>query len=807
MKFWVASIIIIEIAFTITPLFAQQTAIPDSLMKRLFTQAHLFPQENIYAQTDKSDYVAGDTIWFRAHLVDAISRKPASESRYIYAELINSQVDTLVCRVKARKDSLNMIYGYIALPPFLPKGIYRFRAYTHYARNWGKDSFFNKSLHIYATRKSEAQESMPSLTTDYQVDFFSEGGQAIDRQLCRITFKAQNNRGNGENIHGVIINEKGDTLTTFNCLHNGMGEFSFVPFTGKNYFALCTNDNGMQKRFRLPQAVRHGAALKVTTDRKRCYVSVVHDSLFSTDSLQLLVLQRGLPRFAGHWDKQAGHMIFSKQAFETGTVHFLLLADNGKILSERLAFIQHPDSLSLTLSTSLTKHITRHPIDVAIELKDVNNKFLDGNCSVAVTDASDVPLDETTHILSTLLLTADLKGTIEAPGWYFGSADLDKRAQALDILMRIHGWRRYDLQAAINGQYALPSQLPETSMQLSGEIKSVFGKPIKKSSVQIFAPGTSLITQVETDTKGNFKLNGFEYPDSTRYLITALSHKGKKNVVLQMHPEQYPVVTPQTNATFYHDSGSKKLSTINEDRYVQKVIQNIGYNEGMRHYLLGEVKVSASAKPVYQTEYERDANITIREERIRQSGLPDLGTALRALAGINATSILQNNTAAVVLDGVPIQSEPNSSNPELSDFTLKWLFTAFNINDIEQIDVIKGPLAAGYLQGKQFFLIAITTKKGGEQYNTRYISTNMSVWTPLGYQKPVEMYSPRYEKPSASPNKPDMRTTIYWKPNVIIKDGKAYFSFYTADSPSSYNIIIEGVSTEGNIFRKVETIF
>lgn len=785
-----------------------QTPLPtDTLTNRLLAQTRLFPQENIYVHTDKSDYVAGDTLWFRAYLVNAISRKPESMSRYVYTELIDAQADTLVCRVKVRKDSLDMTYGYIPLPPSLPKGIYRLRAYTRYACNWGEDSFFNKPIRIYAARKTEKQNST-GRPADYQVDFFPEGGQAIDRQLCRIAFKAQNDRGNGENIRGVLTDEKGDTLTRFDCVHNGMGEFSFVPLAGKSYFATCVNGSGKQKRFRLPQALPQGAALKVTADRTRCHVSVVHDSLFATDSLQLLVLQRGHPRFAGQCDSRTGAMTFPQKAFETGVVHFLLLANNGKILSERLVFIRHTDSPEVKLSASLSHHAARQPVEVLMELEDADGILPDGNCSVAVTDAADIPLDETTHILSTLLLTADLKGEIETPGWYFGTADSLLRSHALDLLMRTHGWRRYDLQAAINGRYTLPAHLPETAMQLSGEVKTTFGKPAVKSSVQIFAPGTSLMTQVETDAKGRFTLNGFELPDSVRYLVTALSRTGKKNVGLQMQPETYPPVAPLPDASFYTGSLPGEKTTIDEEEYVRKTIQNIGYSEGMRHYLLGEVKVTARSKPVYQTEYEHDARVTVKEERIRQSGLPDLGTVLRAFGGINTSTILgEMRTTKLVLDGMPIEDNPGASNADATLSPIRWILTAFNVDDIAQIDIIKGPLAAAYLQGKQYTLIAITTKRGGGQYNARYLSTNMAVWTPLGYQKPVEMYAPRYAKSSATIGKPDMRTTIYWKPNVIVKQGRAQFSFYMADPPSSYNVVIEGVTSEGKVFRKVKRIF
>lgn len=47
----------------------------------------------------------------------------------------------------------------------------------------------------------------------------------------------------------------------------------------------------------------------------------------------------------------------------------------------------------------------------------------------------------------------------------------------------------------------------------------------------------------------------------------------------------------------------------------------------------------------------------------------------------------------------------------------------------------------------------------------------------------------------------DLRTTIYWKPNVIFKEGEAEISFYAADSPVNYSILVEGISNDGKTLR------
>lgn len=783
-------------------LSAQLAIPPDTLVNRLLTQTRLFPQESLYVHTDKSDYVAGDTVWFRAYTINAISRKPENLSRYVYAELIGAQADTVVYRVRTRKDTLGRIYGHIPLPPSLPKGTYHFRAYTHYTRNWGEDGFFAKPIRIYAMRPTEKQEKkLPP--TDYQVDFLPEGGQAIGGQPCRIAFKAQNQQGTGEHIRGVVTDEQGDTLARFGTLHNGMGEFTLALASGKRYVARCINNRGQEKHFDLPRAMSRAAALKVTMSQQECSVSVVHDSLFDTESMQLVVLQRGHPHFAKPWDKRKETLIFPQQLFDTGVVHFLLLGTGGKIESERLVFVNHPEESVLTLSTDCTQYAPRQRVNATIELTDGQNRPLEGSCSISVTDVTDVPMDESTHILSALLLTADVKGAIEAPGWYFGKVADPERIHALDLLMRIHGWRRYDLQAVIYGQYVRPTQLPEGSMQLSGEVKTSMNRATKNTPVQVYVQGQAMMTEVKTDEYGRFEVSGFEFPDSVRYLVTALSHKGKENVVLKMRPESYPTIVPLPHTHFAEKRDNEADAITKEQKYVHKSLQNIGYSKGMRHYLLGEVNITAQVKKEYQTDFERDANVIIREERIRKSGLPNVQTVLAALGGIYPNSPKQITFA---LDGVAIEALP-SSDPEISNSPLKWLLHTFNVDDIGQIDIIKSPLAVGYFQGRQDVVVAISTKRGGKQYNSLFTNSNMSVWTPLGYQQPIEKYAPRYDLPNPNSNKPDMRTTLHWQPNLTVCNGKASFAFYTADSPSSYHIVVEGVSTDGKVFRKVQRLF
>jgi len=56
-----------------TPVSAQEPISNDTLLHRLWKQTQLYPQEKVYAGTDRSVYVAGDTVRFSVQVVNFLS--------------------------------------------------------------------------------------------------------------------------------------------------------------------------------------------------------------------------------------------------------------------------------------------------------------------------------------------------------------------------------------------------------------------------------------------------------------------------------------------------------------------------------------------------------------------------------------------------------------------------------------------------------------------------------------------------------------------------------------------------------------
>lgn len=113
------------------------------------------PHEKVYLHTDKSAYVAGENIWFRAYGVHALVNVPGIPSRFVYVDLVDKR-DSLIERVKVgQRDSC--FYGQVHIAKDVSQGEYSLRAYTYNLQKQGKDYLFRKKIRVINPLDSRVQ--------------------------------------------------------------------------------------------------------------------------------------------------------------------------------------------------------------------------------------------------------------------------------------------------------------------------------------------------------------------------------------------------------------------------------------------------------------------------------------------------------------------------------------------------------------------------------------------------------------------------------------------------------------------------
>ncbi|MHB1177320.1 MAG: TonB-dependent receptor plug domain-containing protein, partial [Daejeonella sp.] len=223
-----------------------------------------------------------------------------------------------------------------------------------------------------------------------------------------------------------------------------------------------------------------------------------------------------------------------------------------------------------------------------------------------------------------------------------------------------------------------------------------------------------------------------------------------------------------------------------------------------RSILLAEVKV-VERKPVLKNSSNLNgagnADAIIKSDQLQNC--IDLAQCLQGrVAGILvrngiAYSMRSMNSSfrgpvpmQIIIDGMYIEPE---------------FLTSINPNDVESIEVLK-PGASSAIYGLRGYggVLVINTKRGEINNNYRSYSPGVTTYNPQGFYRAREFYSPNYEDPTTNVKVADLRTTVYWNPNVVSDStGKASVEFFNADGTGNYKAIIEGINASGIIGRKV----
>jgi len=668
-----------------------------------------------------------------------------------------------------------------------------------------KDSLLRQSFNISDLKKSLVyieydfndkfhKEFIPIelQNDDFDLAFFPEGGQIPSGAHVKMGFKALNSSGLSEEISGKIINEKEDTVVDFRTQHAGMGEFILYAFAGEKYKAVCRNSKGIERIFNLPEATDSVVSLSVVTLRDKLTISLKKPAsgYLPPSPLYIIIHTRGIILSFFEWNKEKEFVTVDKTDFPSGITHILLTDAAFRPISERLSFLINENDIAKTgFSTDRESYGTREKVMTQLSVFNADNEPLNGNFAVSITDDKDLQPDSTINILSTMLLTSELKGYIEDPAYYFRNID-NLTKYHLDELMLTQGWRRYDIPALLRGEIQHPKGFLELGSVISGVVRGgiMMTTPVKNYPVTII--GQTFQGQLFSGENGRFMQPVPDFPDSSRFIVQALTKKGGKRVELLLDSVIYP--RPVFGIPLKRNDNNAFLSD-----YIEKADLKYTYENGMRTIYLKEVVVSAQKiDKKGKSTYSSSFNTILSSEDIEKWHPQTIFDILRTVAGVNVSG----ETVSIRGGGTPLFM--------IDDFSVEAdLISSLVMDDIDEIEVVKGPQAAIFGSRGANGAILITTKRGFDQTVNRSPQWNIKSLIPLGYQNPKEFYSPKYETPDEKSSQiPDLRSTIYWNPNVKIVDGKAEISFYTADGASDYTAVIEGISDNGKLIYCRETI-
>ncbi|MDN3581081.1 TonB-dependent receptor plug domain-containing protein [Mucilaginibacter flavus] len=660
---------------------------------------------------------------------------------------------------------------------------------------------------------------LKAVSNKVDVQFFPESGNLVNGVYSKVAFKAVAADGLGADIKGTVVDDQNQQVATFNSTHLGMGVFKMIPLSGKTYKAHVTYADGSEGVYDLPKAIDNGYVLDVDNSYDDNIVvkimagKALLESAAPTSGLLLVGQSGGEIYYAGN-SADGGKTFTStiaKSKFPSGIIQFTLFNDKGEPLNERLVFIRAKDEMALTVSADKQKYAPREKVKISLNAKNPKGVPVVGSFSASVIDLSKVKIDETAEesILSNVLLTSDIKGYVEKPGYYFHDPNPTTDAD-LDVLMLTQGYRRFEWKKVLADNFAPIVYQPEKTLQISGHIKTFSGKPVAGGKITLMstAGGTFIIDTV-ADDKGNFAFKNLVFRDSIKFVVQARTVKDRKNVEIELDNIAAQPIGKNKNAADVEVSISDGLSAYLKNSK-SKYNEDIKYGLGNHTILLKEV--------VVRDRKDKNAELMKNSNNLNGGGNADQVLTYKDFENIGGTfaTALQMKASFVLVrrgaDGLNRAYSTRSPGQPMQlivdgVYVEPDFLDNLNTNEIGSVEVLRtiGNTAIYGFRGSGGVLV-ITTRRGGEGGVYNRYAPGVVTYSPKGYYRAREFYSPQYDDPKTNIQMQDLRTTIYWNPGVVTdKDGNTTLSFFNADGKGTYRVLIEGIDIEGNLGRQVYT--
>jgi hypothetical protein len=405
-------------------------------------------EEKLFVHLAKTFYLAGEIVWFKIYDVDARTNIPLPASGIAYVEVLNKDQKP-VLQEKIEMDS-GTGHGSFRIPASISSGQYVFRAYTSWMKNFSPDFYYCQPLTILNTLNEVAPSDSPR-KDNYLIQFFPEGGNLVNGLTSVIAFKSMDQTGKGTPCQATILDQKNDTVARSQAGRFGMGKFTLTPLSGNAYHALITIGSRVFTKD-LPAAYDQGYAMHLDElDGNRVRITVHSSTQPANPIVYLFVHTRGQTRNvqANFIADKATSFLLNKDSLDDGVSHLTIFDADKTPVCERIYFKPPDHRLLISVNPRTadsaaipTSYGTRQKIALDLATTDPAGHPVNANLSMSVFLLDSLQQIPDENILDYLLLSSDLKGRIQSPGYYFTNSGAEVK-ETLDNLMLTQGWTRF----------------------------------------------------------------------------------------------------------------------------------------------------------------------------------------------------------------------------------------------------------------------------------------------------------------------------------------------------------------------------
>ncbi|QEC66776.1 hypothetical protein FRZ67_05460 [Panacibacter ginsenosidivorans] len=772
----------------------------DSFSAKFIAAIRTNEKERAYLITDRSVYGAGEYIWFKTFLLNAVSQKTSSKSKYLFADVVNDK-DSIIKKIIL--DATNkQLSARIALPDSLPTGYYWLRAYTRQMAEHDTGEIAVKPLYVFGKtndnivikteKKTMTRDDMPAIT------FYPEGGSIMTGINSTVALQAINNNGEPLHVEGIIKDNRDTIVAHFTTNSTGLAKFDFEPSGYRRYRAVITW-NGKDISYFLPAFNYYAGQISVSHQPGSFKLRILlGDSIYSKETpTYILGISKDSLVFAGI-GKGLCEVTVEETKLPPGITTFYLFSKDFKLLSERTVYVTS-NNLHTTVAADKNIYAKHDKISLNLSITDTAQNAIPSLLAISVSDSLFTARKESCFSNTSFNLQA-VDNLFLAGNSCFTDDDID--------MMML---TRHDTYQSLNKKN-ITSVTPadDSLLFIKGTVLSDKNIPLADKSVMLISnSGSKDLFDIDTtNNEGRFLFPIDHRPDSLQIAleIKDLNNNRVINSKVVIDAITFPKLTTPGALKQYPDIDPRRAS-----QKINTYINAKWTNAEGRQLPPVSVKTIAdfdeskrvSPYSALLTAKDLDGRTPVDVAILRISGLQLLNGFL-VIHGLNAfKSPSASSEPLVLVEGAPIVMSPDgvgNVSPVMS------YLHALNPKDIDFIEVLKDGAAANYgVRGANGVILINLSNKIRDLGSN---NNNMKMFYLNGVSSPAIFPIISYDhKDKKAPATTDTRSTIFWNGNYFTAGaGNTTLTFYSSDVPSTYNISVTGITQNGDIIHKTITV-
>ncbi len=770
--------------------FSQQQ--PVDALKKLYDG---YPQEKLYLWFNKTAYVAGETIFFKAYAFTGYEASLLSTS--LYVELYDAEKRLLSTKLLPIMSGISE--GSIDLTAKLNEGVYFVRAYTTWMLNFDERFQFIKSIPVY---NHSSDYVLTPANSKWSISARPESGSLINGIETKVAVRRY--AGSPGKWSGWLYEESNPSVSIkeFNSMDENVALFAFTPEERKKYLVNVKDEYGNSKTTPLPLVQNSGVAISISQGPGSIICGLNFKNIDGNgNGYQLVGEVQTQVVYHAKLNKTGNEtsLTIPTNEVDNGILHLTLFNKDLQPVAERLVFLNH-SQLKFDSAVIDQQNISSEPRSQNKLLLNVDSVNWVSYAVIVNDERSSLPRQQD-NILSTLWLTSDLVNPVQNAASYFDQPDKSK-IDALDAIMISERWQRFDWADILKDKYPEIKHFPINYLSYTGRVTK--GNKLKANedvNLFIYLPDSSKqFIQAASDSTGNIFIDNILFMNDARifYQLNSKKYNAKLiDIKFESNNRFIPYSLPLPE-TFYTLKAKTTAST--KPLWTERASTTINIEKDIqdKYKTLKEVVVTAKLKTATQELNDKlssglfhSNNEVIFDFVNQQQNALGYMNILQWMQGRVAGLMVQYNAgnyiASIRGSQATLYIDEMQADPDMVN--------TLNISDIAMVKVIKGPF--GLLTGNGGGTIAIYTLRGNMR--PAQVAPTLPNNKIKGYDTAKDFFTPPYAIKSMPQPDKDTRDQLLWQtilsPTVALD--KCRVDFFNNDTGKKYRVIIQGFTETG----------